>query len=184
MGRFLDMYREVAMGFGVFELFYHIFARFELELEYSFYDNVTKIMQSVCRLGLDSQNIAKNFAAFMGIPAGSKIIFYGLGEAYRRIFAKWSGRGICDKFQVVGAMDAKAISKTFPMIDIENLADTDFDYILVSSGKYFRDIKKRLVQEVGVREDKIGMIDQLWMTMEGIDYSIDERILVRSMALK
>ncbi len=182
LGRFMDMFRDVAMGFGVFELFYHIFAKFELNLEHSFYDNLVRIMQSVCRTGLDSQNVAQVFGAFMGIPAGSRIIFYGLGEAYRRVFAKWSAAGLLDKFEIVGAMDAKAKSKTFPMISFAALTEMDYDYILVSSGKYFHDIKKRLVEEGRVKEDKVGMIDQLWLTMADVSCPEGDKVLVKSLA--
>ena len=182
LGRFMDMYREVAMGFGVFELFYHIFAKFELNLEHSFYDNLARIMQSVCRIGLENQNIAQVFGQFMGIPAGSRIIFYGLGAAYHRVFAKWSADGLLDRYQIVGAMDAKAKSKSFPMISFGELKNTDYDYILVSSGKYFHDIKKRLMEEGGVREDKVGMIDQLWLTMAELPAPAGDKVLVKSLA--
>lgn len=163
---FLMLCREISYLRGeVYEIYCHLFAKTKFRQGETFFDNVMAMLLPIGKVDQDESRIACVLEDFMGIHAGARIIIYGLGEAYRRMIGKWPADVLAKKYRVLGIMDAKAVSDEFSMITLEDLPHAAYDYILISSGKYFHDIKDRLISECHVPEEKIGMLDQIWCTM-------------------
>ncbi len=79
-----------------------------------------------------------------------KIIVYGLGEMWRR-----ARRYLQNKFEIIGYSD-KQVKIDGEMILPENIIQYHYDYICVTSTKYFREIKDKLINLLGKEnEDKI-----------------------------
>lgn len=76
-----------------------------------------------------------------------KIIVYGLGKEFRL-----TERYLKSKFDIIGYCDKKIVGG----IRLENIPKLKYDYIYISSSKYFQEIKENIIKIIGIRnEDKI-----------------------------
>ena len=78
-----------------------------------------------------------------------KVIIYGLGKAYKtqKYFIK-------NEFDIVGCSDSVYRTDT-GYIEPQNLSGKDFDYIYVTSSRYFSEIRTKLIEECQISEEKI-----------------------------
>lgn len=84
----------------------------------------------------------------MGQLKNKQIIIYGLGEDYRKRKQFYE-----KEFDIVGYCD----TKNFDMdgyLTKEDLCHAEFDYIYITTRKYYREIKAQLVC-LGIKEEKI-----------------------------
>lgn len=72
-----------------------------------------------------------------------KVIIYGLGKEFK-LFKSY----IENEFEVIGYCDSK-MSNMGGYIPPENLSNLDYDYICITSSKYFDDIKNKLLDLIG-----------------------------------
>lgn len=103
----------------------------------------------------------------MMLTAGKKIIIYGLGKGFLRFVEQFPLDVIGGKYSVVGIMDAKEHGDIgdIPFIKQEKLEENEFDYILVTTGKYYEEIKEHLIVDLHVKETKIGLLEQIYLTI-------------------
>lgn len=102
---------------------------------------------------------------------GKKIVIYALGEEYEK-----QKSFLHERFYVVGYCD----SKIFPMekyVHKKDLAHSSFDYIYVTSEKYYQEIKKELVL-LGIEEDKI--ITEFHLALNDLHKSYEEKEVGRN----
>ncbi len=87
-----------------------------------------------------------------------KIIVYGLGRLFKR-----ARRYLESKFEIVGYSDSENIIMDGKMILPENINNYDYDYICVTSMKYFSEIKDKLISLLGEENENkiIGLYDAL-----------------------
>jgi predicted SAM-dependent methyltransferase len=78
-----------------------------------------------------------------------KIVIYGLGKSFDS-YRKW----LESNYEVVGYSDKK-ISNVGGYITPNELINTEFDFIIVTSTKYYEDIKEELVNNYNISENKI-----------------------------
>ncbi len=165
MKKILSSFKDLAKEADVYEMEYHLLRNGEIRKEGTIKDNVVDLMGHIGTVDGNLFRASQVFAKFLSLPEQSRVIIYGLGAAYHRLLEKWPAEELEAKFQVLGVMDAHNTTEDFPMIAREQLEEIDYDYILVTSGKYYREIKESLMEEAGVDEEKICMMDQIWLTM-------------------
>lgn len=95
---------------------------------------------------------------------GRKIIVYGLGKEYEK------QKKLLEKcFSIVAYTDKKEKDICL-YIDREKIQTTEYDYIYITSNRFFDDIKSELVDLLGVSEDRIISAKNIW---ENIAYYMD-----------
>lgn len=87
-----------------------------------------------------------------------RIIIYGLGNEFkkRKDFLE-------EKFEVVGYSDKKSLKER--TIEPENINDYQFDYILITSNKYYEEIKEELIKNYFVEINKIVSIIEIFIRL-------------------
>ena len=169
--KFRFIYGEIAKRTKTFEFFCHIADKFQVNRGLSFRENIHMLLGSVSSLTYAEMSAADAFKSFFSLPEGARVFIYGLGSAYGRMMKKYTLPGLEDKYQILGAMDASKNSVDFPMLKTKALENIDFrmlkefDYILITTGKNFWEIRKELLTKANVPQEKIGMMDQVWMSM-------------------
>lgn len=91
-----------------------------------------------------------------------KIIVYGLGERYR-IFEEWLWEEIKDECHIIAVSDKnKRPEKQYRrFIEIGEIAEQDFDILLITSDKYFSEIFYELHDSYGIAADKIISMENI-----------------------
>lgn len=79
-----------------------------------------------------------------------KIIVYGLGEQYKK-----RKEYLERKYSIIGYSDKCGGEGVSNYISKNNLTKEEYDYIYVTSNKYFDEIKAMLINECGIEEEKI-----------------------------
>ena len=164
MRRFRWFYYEIARQTGMWEMFWLV-RKYDVQGSLTFRENIAACFDSVGQLDKECEEASLMLKNLLSLPQGSRIVIYGLGESYQRMLGKWGRQAVAAGYDVLGVMDAKVKTKEFPMLDFPQLEDTAYDRILISTGKYFQEIRSRLLDE-GIPQEKIGMMDQLWLTLQ------------------
>ncbi len=82
-----------------------------------------------------------------------KIIVYGLGKMYRRTESYLE-----NKFDIVGYSDSREVGTDKKIIPPEDISQYDYDYICVTSTKYFDEMKENLINKHGGGHSKQNYI--------------------------
>ncbi len=87
-----------------------------------------------------------------------KIIVYGLGKMYRRTESYLE-----NKFDIVGYSDSREVGTDKKIIPPEDISQYDYDYICVTSTKYFDEMKENLINKHGggIQNKIISLYDVL-----------------------
>lgn len=91
----------------------------------------------------------------MSILKRKDIIIYGLGEDYEK-----KKEFLREELHIVGYCDSREFAIN-NFIHKSKLAETRFDYIYITSGKYYQEIKTELIT-IGIDDDKIICELYLW----------------------
>lgn len=83
-----------------------------------------------------------------------KIIIYGLGEEFKR-----QRKLLEEKYVVVGYSDRKLQETNTKYISPKDIINYEFDYIYITSRKYFDEIKSELESIVGNKTSFLGLTD-------------------------
>lgn len=94
-----------------------------------------------------------------------KIIVYGLGKMYQR-----SKRHLENKFEIIGYSDRQNVQIDGKVIPPESINEYYFDYICITSTKYFNEIKEKLIGLLG--EESRGRIISIYEALG--DFRNDE----------
>ena len=91
-----------------------------------------------------------------------KTIIYGLGERFKIIESQYFKKNN-NEFNIVGITDKKKPTKEFNYryLKLDNLTSINFDVILVTSNKYYKEIKQELVLKYLVNEKKIINLEDI-----------------------
>lgn len=86
-----------------------------------------------------------------------KIIVYGLGNYY-----KYIKMYIENKFEVIAYCDSRKINMA-KYIPVEEIVNRNFDYVCITSNRYFHEIKNQILDRIGeINENKIVSIYDLF----------------------
>jgi hypothetical protein len=99
------------------------------------------------------------------IRNGSSLIIYGIGKRFEEFFRHYPLDEFRNRYCLIGYTDSKRVLTNDTAIDYipsDQLVDRQFDYVLISSSKYYREIKKNLLEE-GISEQKIGLLVQCYL---------------------
>lgn len=103
----------------------------------------------------------------MNIDSGKRIIIYGQGQAFRSFFDEFSITDVRNKYDIIGVTDSNSSDNYFDLkfIPYIKIVEYDFDYILISTGKYYMEIKNQLINCCNIKSDKIGLLDQIVLSI-------------------
>ncbi len=163
MHRFRWFYKEIVGRTGMPELFGRV-EKYRLQPKLDFRTNILSCLGSLSEVDEEEQDVSQIFRKFLSIPAGAKIVIYGLGEAYQRVLSRWKKDRLIECYEILGVMDAGVKTKEFPMLSMSQLENLDYDWILVSSGKFYHEIKEQLMDQGKVPRKKIAFLEQAWLT--------------------
>lgn len=82
----------------------------------------------------------------MNLPA--RIVIWGLGDEFNRIWSKISKEGVKGNIRIIGLIDRKLDKMVIEGIKVNSpkmILDIDFDYLIVTSRKFFQDISMEAV---------------------------------------
>lgn len=91
------------------------------------------------------------------------IVVYGLGGLGRKIAKELKVREEAYHFHIIAFMDKQDLSNLceFNVLQPKELHNLKYDYILITSEKWFEDISKELQSEYGISKEKIIHLKQL-----------------------
>ena len=91
------------------------------------------------------------------------IVVYGLGGLGRKIAKELKVREAAYHFHIIAFMDKQDLDDQyeFNVLQPKELHNLRYDYILITSEKWFEDISKELQREYGISEEKIIHLKQL-----------------------
>lgn len=91
-----------------------------------------------------------------------KIIVYGLGERYR-IFEEWVWEEIKADHDIVAFSDKNRhpIQEGSRFIEVKEIAEQEFDSLIITSDKYFAEIFSELHDIYGIPEGKIVSLEEI-----------------------
>ena len=102
-----------------------------------------------------------------------RIAIYGLGERFRAFFCMDGSSDLIKRlkksdYEIVGCMDANASmrevgldNEMIPVVQKEEWKDFSIDYVVVTSDKYFEEIKCELI-DCGFKEEQILDLFSFW----------------------
>jgi len=96
-------------------------------------------------------------------PSTPEIIIFGLGQAFVAFTEKYSFDYVRSKYQIVGISDSvyKSGICDIPFISLNEMNSMDFDYIFITSGKYYLQIKEMLIKSYNISASQIGLLEQI-----------------------
>lgn len=137
---------------------------FQFNSRISFSDNMLALANEIfCTKKSDCIDAWNQVLYF---PKNKRIIIWGTGQAYEYFIKRYGELLACSGYIVIGTYNSF-------MSDIRQMEMTFFiekgyyDYILVSTGTYFSEIKKYLIDFMKVPVEKIGLLSQLIMAIKG-----------------
>lgn len=88
-----------------------------------------------------------------------KIIIYGLGRAYKEL-----SKMLETEFEIVGCCDKNSERKIegYTFYAVSELPNALYDYIFITSQKYFEEIKEELVRAYKIEPQKIISKTDVW----------------------
>lgn len=91
------------------------------------------------------------------------IVVYGLGGLGRKIAKELKVREEAYHFHIIAFIDKQYLNNQceFNVLQPKELHNLKYDYILITSEKWFEDISKELQREYGISEEKIIHLKQL-----------------------
>ena len=99
------------------------------------------------------------------IRDGSRLIIYGIGKRFEDFFKHYPMAEFRNRYRLIGCTDSKGLKSDDSDIDfipIVQLKNRQFDYILISTSKYYSEIKNNLLA-IGISDQKIGLLVQCYL---------------------
>lgn len=163
--RFRTVFNQTSKILGIEEI-RKMFARYLTNKELDFRDNMLEFVKGICCT--DCVDCMDAWNQMFQLPHDSKIIIWGTGQAYKDYIGRYGTR-LHSCFRVVGIGDSRMSEQEKKKI--ERLFNShDFDYVLISTGLYFYEIKEQLITQYGIERNKIGLLSQMSLKLEGIKY--------------
>lgn len=148
------------------------FNHFVPDKEKSFNDNMLEFVNSI--FCIEDSDCINAWLKLLRLPQNKKIVIWGMGEAYRLFINNYGIDELRKNYQVLeicdsqkGERDEKAVS--------ELMKSDEYDYVLISTGNYFYEIKEQIIRNYSVSNRKIGLLCQINFPFR--KYDIDKMIL-------
>lgn len=162
--RFLAVFNTVVKVLGIQEI-RNAFLQYQPRGELNFRDNMLEFVNEIC--GIEYDTCIDAWKRMLWLPKESRIVIWGNGQAYKEFIARY-GAELHKYCKVIGIGDNRMDEQERK--EMISLLETDeFDYVLVSTGKYFYEIKEQLINYYGVSRKKIGLLSQLSFLVGDID---------------
>ncbi len=128
-----------------------------------FSEKLKEMLYSIYPGGISNDDCVGAWNNFLTLGLAKRIIIYGLGQAYRE-FTKRHGKVWREMGMEIVALtdsDDANMQSERKRIYPSQICDMGYDLVLISSGQYYFDIKKRLMEEFQVPEGRIALLDQV-----------------------
>lgn len=132
----------------------------KIDYEKSFSENVLEILKVIYPSG--NYSLSDAILRMFSVKKRAKVVIWGNGQNWHDFLINYGIEYIKERFNFMGICDRKCIFETDELIiKADELKKIKFDYVIITSDKYYVEIKRELMQDYKVNEEKILFLEQI-----------------------
>lgn len=168
MQRFRWILNNIARKLGIRELAYML-DHMKISDGKLFAENLAEMLCRIYPIYSPYDQCREMWRAFLHLKHTDRVIVYGLGQAHKYFVDRYEEDLPKYGIEIVALTDSndQNMRSENKRILPWQISDMEYDMILISSGRYYFDIREKLIEEYGIPEYKIALLDQLICVIKG-----------------